>query len=489
MRNSRQVMNWCVLVLLAPGALVHGEPVGPSRPQTVYDNAELQTAWRAAADARAQAEVRYEQDVRQAYDRAFAEYHATRRAFLAATASNDVRAMNITMSASDQAYARLCAVYPADAVPADLPTAAPPTDLRAAYLRAASVARANWLAQLRLDPAAAKLVRDMTTHPDFEYHTALLERASTTPTGTLSLARLAAIYADLVQQEPCTLAYWYGLGSACYLQGRLRATNRTMHQAVEFFPDSLYVHYQLARTCGQDAKETARAIAHLRWMTARTQDRAWLCKAQAELARRYLRAGDTLAARQCAEAAIAQLNPARDAALLPYYVSARRTQCTALLKTGQTDKAIAALVDAARTAPRDAKIQQDVAALYFSLATADEEVNARYAEQAMTWLKKIAQTSPAPADAFVQLAQLCLRMQQTQEAETYATQALACTPASPSVLTTLAFVYRAQDRTATARTLFEKALALDPTCAAAREGLNQLDEQEAANGAGTSGDR
>jgi len=269
----------------------------------------------------------------------------------------------------------------------------------------------------------------------------------------------------------------------------MRAANRTMHQAVELFPDSLYVHYQLARTCGRDAAETARAIAHLRWITARTQDRAWLCKAQTELARRYLRTGDTTAARRGAELAIAQINPARDVALLPYYVSARRTQCTALLKAGQTDKAVAALVDAARTAPRDVMIQQDVAALYFSLATADEDVDARYAEQAMTWLKKVAQISATPADVYVQLAQLCLRMQQAQEAEAYATQALASGPASPSILTTLGFVYRAQGRTDTARTLFEKALALDATCAAAREGLKQLDQEEAASGAGKANDR
>ena len=478
MKDIRRWMGWWALALLAPGALL----CGAAAPQTVYDNAELKTTWRAAADARAQAEVRYEQDVRLAYDRSFNEYHATRRAFLAATASNDVRAMNISLGASDQAYARLCAVYPAGAVPADLPTAAPPADLRAAYLRAAAVARAAWLAQLRLDPAAAKLVRAMMSHPDFAYHTALLDRAGSTPTGTLSLAWLTTIYAALVQQEPCTLAYWYGLGSAYYLQGQTRAANRTMHQAVELFPDSLYVHYQLARTCGQGANETARALAHLRWITERTQDRAWLCKAQTELARRYLSAGDTTAARHSAELAIAQINPARDAALLPYYVTARRTQCTALLKAGQTDKAIAALVDAARTAPRDVQIQQDVAALYFSLATADEDVDPHYAEQAMTWLKKMTQLSPAPADAYVQLAQLCLRMQQAQEAEAYATQALACAPASPSVLTTLAFVYRAQGRTGTARTLFEKALAFDATCAAAREGLNQLDAQEAARG-------
>jgi len=486
-RDIRRLLRWGALALLAPVALRCG--AAATRPQTVYDNAELKTAWRAAADARAQAEVRYEQDVRLAYDQAFDTYHAARRAFLAATASNDVRAMNITLSASDQAYARLCAVYPADAVPADLPTAAPPADLRAAYLRAMTVARATWLAQLRLDRAADKLVRDMTTHPDFEFHTALLDRASTNPTGTLSLAWLTTIYAALVQQEPCTLAYWYGLGSAYYLQGQMRAANRTMHQAVELFPDSLYVHYQLARTCGRDAAETARAIAHLRWITARTQDRAWLCKAQTELARRYLRTGDTTAARRGAELAIAQINPARDVALLPYYVSARRTQCTALLKAGQTDKAVAALVDAARTAPRDVMIQQDVAALYFSLATADEDVDARYAEQAMTWLKKVAQISATPADVYVQLAQLCLRMQQAQEAEAYATQALASGPASPSILTTLGFVYRAQGRTDTARTLFEKALALDATCAAAREGLKQLDQEEAASGAGKANDR
>jgi tetratricopeptide (TPR) repeat protein len=441
-----------------------------------YDRAELEKNWRAATDARIKAEAQYQQDTRAAYEQAFSAYHAARRAFLAATASNDVRAMDIALAGTERTYRQLHAIYRPGAVPADLPTAAPPDDLRGTYLRAQTGMRDAWIARLRMTATEAVLVRAMAGHADFEFHTELLERASTNNAGIPTLPWLETVYTGLADQAPCTLAFWYGLSSAQYLQGRMRAANRTLHSAVTLFPDSLYVHYLLARTCATDPVDTARAIAHLRWLTENTNERTWLCKAHTELARRYVRAGDYAAAQQSAAQAVAQINPARDIALLPMYVSARRSQCTALLKTGKTDAAVAALVDAARTAARDLAIQQDVAALYFSLATADEAVNPDYAAQAVIWLKKVAQMSPAPANAYLQLAQLSLRMEQTQAAEAYATQALASAPGSPSVLTTLGFVYRAQGRNDTARTLFEKALALDPTCAAAREGLNALDD-------------
>lgn len=464
-------VRYCVTVLsiLAIGA---GWCAERTR-NTEYDERALRDAWKAAADQRAQMTQRFMRDQDEAYQRFLQECITARRAFNHALVSNDLAQMDVQLRACETAFAGLQQVYGPHGIPAALPTVAPPSDLRAAFAQRLFTTRSNWIARLDLNAQRARALRGILEHDELPFHTALLEAARTNQ--SVTLAWLAHIYGDLVQQQPCTLVYWYGLGNAWYLQGRIRAANRVWHRAVLLFPDSLYVHFQLARTCSDEELDTKRAVAHLRWIIANTDARAWLCRAQAQLARRLLRLKRYKETLDAAERSVAYIHTGRDTELLPAYVDARRSQCTALLELGDLDRAAAALVDAAGAMPHDQRLQEEVADLYYTLATAQENVNKSYADKALLWLDRAGRESARPARILVKTAHLRLRLNQLDLAEQDAVRALALEPDSPSVLTTLGYVYLTQHRHDAAVLLFRKALDLDSSFVAAREGLLRLD--------------
>jgi len=411
------------------------------------------------------------------FDAVLQRYQAARQAFFDAFSMNKLHAMSLALSDAELFLAQLRSLYPADAAPPDVPRVAEPEDMRRAYRTALHTYRTNWVAGLHCDESQAAVLRTIFSARTLREHTALLEAASTGAWPTVTLAWLSRVYQDLSWQEPYVFAYWYGRGNTRVLLGDILGAHQVWRAALRFFPDTIYVHYHYARTCGTSDEDHRRALSHFEWITTATKDPLWRTKAYCHMARRLLKRGELVQALEAAQHAVGEAQPFKDECA-PWLIEARRLQSTALLRSGQPDKAVAALEEAVTAFPGEVGLKRDVADLLYGLATAGG-TNTVYAEQALRWYEKVsAEAGGERPELLARMAHLHLLCGRVSEARNVAVRELALNPGSVNALTTLGCTYAADGDHAKAAVFFRKALDIDPACAQARDGLAALESGE-----------
>ncbi len=401
-------------------------------------------------------------------------YLAYRKAFLAALCDNDIRVMNVSLNEADRQFAELAEIY-AGNKPAGLPGVPPPRDMRTAYSSALYMFRTNWLSTSHFTMEQRHVIQQLTAATSITVHTHWIDTARTSAQAGVTLPWLEDTYKDLTMQEPCVYAFWYGLGNCSMLLGKTREANKAWHNALRYFPDSLYLHYHLARTCGSSREEAMRAVSHLRWLVEHAKDRVWCIKAHHQLALRLLELSDLQAANTHAKEAAKLAGMDLTEATSPLYSAAKRTQCTALLRLGRTEDAVAALEGASYASPDNVALKIEVADLLSSLAAATDKMDMKQAREALMWYDKAIREDPKCPTAHASKAYLYLLMGDAESAQGEALQELSVNPCSASALSTLGFTHLAQGNPEAARLLFRKALDIDPECAAAEEGIEKID--------------
>ncbi len=414
---------------------------------------------------------------RGSYDVALQQYQRARQAFWDAFTSGHLQAMSLAYSDSELALAQLRSLFPADDAPVDVPRVPEPDDMRRAYRGALHSYRTNWLAGLQCTTEQAAALRRILSARSLADHTAVLDHVSSGAWPSVSMSWISHVYQDLTWQEPYVFAYWYGRGNARALLGDMPGANRVWRLALRFFPETLYVRYHLARTCGSGADDQRRALRHFEWITSATRDPRWRAKAYCHMAQRQLDLGEYDAAATHAGLAAAEAAIIPDE-LAPWQIQARRLQSAALLRNGQPDQAVQALERAVLAFPRDAALKRAVAECLFGLATAGG-TNTDYAAQALAWYEKILKEDGAHADILARKAHAHLLCGHVQDARNAAVQELALDPGSVNALTVLGFTYLADGDTATAGVFFRKALDIDATYPAALHGLATIEQPPA----------
>lgn len=410
---------------------------------------------------------------RGAYDALLQRYQSARQAFWDALGLGQIHATSLAYSDAELLFAQLRSLYPAEAAPPDVPRVPAPEDMRRAYRTALRDYRTNWMAGLHCDAPQAAALRTIFSAPTLHEHTALLEHASTGAWPTVTLAWLSRVYQDLTWQEPYVFAYWYGRGNARALLGDTAGANQVWRAALRYFPDTLYVRYHLARTCGTSDEEHRRAVRNFEWIITATKDPVWRTKAYCHIARRLLERGEHAQALDAAQHAVGEAQPFKDDCG-PWLIEARRLQSTALLRSGQPDKAVHALEQAVTAFPRDLALQRDVAEFLYGLASA-HGTNTHYAEWALRWYDNVLAAGGERAELLARKAQLYLLCGRVSDARDTAVRELALDPGSVNALTTLGYTYAADGDRATAAVFFRKALDIDPAYAPARHGLAALE--------------
>jgi len=414
---------------------------------------------------------------RGSFDAVLQRYQAARQAFFDAFSMNTLHAMSLAFSDAELFLAQLRSLYPADAAPPDVPRVPEPEDMRRAYRTALHNYRTNWVAGLHCDAWQAGVLRTIFSARSLHEHTALLEAASTGAWPTVTLAWLSRVYQDLSWQEPYVFAYWYGRGNARALLGDIAGAHQAWRAALRFFPDTIYVHYHCARTCGTSDEDHRRALRHFEWITTATKDPLWRTKAYCHMARRLLERGECAQALEAAQHAVGEAELFKEECA-PWLIEARHLQSTALLRSGQPDKAVAALEQAVTAFPRDVALKRDVADLLYGLATAGG-TNTVYAEHALRWYEKvIADAGGERPELLARMAHLQLLCGRVSDARNAAVRELALDPGSVHALTTLGYTYAADGDHAKAAVFFRKALDIDPAYAPARHGLAALEAGE-----------
>ena len=406
------------------------------------------------------------------------QFSAERLRFVDALASTDVFVMAVALRNSEQIGSAMHALFPNGQIPGDLPSPPDTRELRAAYTEVLSRVRREWLQDERLTHAQTLVLSNLVNTPDLAECSRLLERARTAPDLGITLPFLERIFDGLAHQEPYQFIYWYGLGNSRLLQGRTNTANYAWHEAVAVFPESLYVHYYLARTCGATSNEAERAIAHVRWLRDNADNADWRIRAYQLLAERLLQLQRFAEANREAERAVALAEESTSAAIEPVYIEALRVQCGALVGLRRYTAAVSALEKAERTAPDDYNIKRELADLKTRAATASDVINAEMARSALALYDELLHVAPSNLTLHASKAYLHLMLGNIAQAQDEAIREITLSPRSASALATLGFAYLAQAQTNSARVFFQKALAVDPESESALSGLETLGQAE-----------
>ncbi|MCX7848098.1 MAG: hypothetical protein N2595_08750 [bacterium] len=411
---------------------------------------------------------------RGSYDLILQRYHAARQAFWDAFSLANIHAMSLAFSDAELFLAQLRALFPPDNAPPDVPRLPEPDDMRRAYRTALYTTRTNWIAGLHCDAAQANALHTIFRARSLADHTTLLDHVATAAWPTVTLTWLGRVYQDLAWQEPYVFAYWYGWGNARALLGDRAGANHVWRAALRYFPDTLYVRYHFARTCGSTPEEHRRAIRQFEWITTATKDPLWRVKAYCHMARRYLACDDYAQALEAAQRAVATAQSFHEE-LAPWLIEAWRLQSTAWLRRGQPDQAAQALEQAVTTFPTHTALKRELADLLYGLALA-HETNTSYAARAIQWYEKTLREAGESTDILGRQAQLLLLLGRAAEARNAAVRQLALDPSSPAALTTIGWTYVSDGDNATARIFFRKALDVNASYAPARDALAALPE-------------
>lgn len=408
-------------------------------------------------------------------------YQAARVSFVTAMNATSVFNMNIALTHADRLLDTLLGIYPRGERPVDLPSVQDTYDLHTVYAQALQAERAAWQQQLAPTGPQRDVLADLLSATSLAVHIRMLDRAEQSAIPDVTLQWLHKVYAGLVQQEPCTFAFWYGLGNSAQLLGWTNVANSAWHDALEFFPDSLYVHYHLARTCGASSNESARAIMHLRWVIANAQNPLWRAKGYHQLAERSLRMGNYSSAEQQARLAAEIAEDGGSAEGGALYIEARRTQAEALFEQGNDQGAIDALSGAVASSGGNPATKIHLAALIERIASTGPEVDAPRAEEAVRLYDEIQRAEPSNAVVRVRKAYLCWAMGNTVRAQREALEQIRLYPRTASAMAILGHAYLKNGDTNTACVFYRKALDIDPLNESATRALNRIEGIEVPN--------
>ena len=397
-------------------------------------------------------------------------YLSLRRAFQDAQSSNNVRAMCILAFEADFTYRQIQSLLDNEkAMGAPLPVASP-RDLRAVYDAAVGTVRKDWMTAQQPSRAQAAAINQIVRADSLATLVAFIEAARSNEQSAVSIAWLAQICQALAFQDPINFSYWYGGATCQRLTGDIRAENETWRQALAVFPDAPYAHFRLACTCGQGSRQATRAIVHLRWLMSRVKGELWQIRIQNEFARRYVQLGSYKEAAACIADAVKRSSRNLTPATVPLYTEARKIESDSLLRQGKPDEALRALEDAAVAAPEDTAVTLAAANTLFGLAAGAAEIDAARVETALLWYDKVLRTQPRCAAVHGRKAYLNMLLCRWNPAQAEAVTELTIEPRSVCALTVLGLCYLAGGDAANALVFFNKALDIDPTCAAAHNG-------------------
>ena len=190
-------------------------------------------------------------------------YLTNRLNFLDSLSNNNIRTMNILLDKVVKSYDDLSKLSSVYYMPTDLPRVTPPNDVQYLYSNYLLSFRTNWVRKLGLASDQLFAFNQIASATSLTYHIYWLESANKKENSEITLSWLQSMYEKLVEQEPCNYGFWYGFGNSYVLQNKTRQANNVWHKALKFFPDSLYIHFHLAKTCSKTKNETYRSISHL----------------------------------------------------------------------------------------------------------------------------------------------------------------------------------------------------------------------------------
>jgi len=157
------------------------------------------------------------------------------------------------------------------------------------------------------------------------------------------------------------------------------------------------------------------------------------------------------------------------------YSNIKKIQGQILLKLNKNEEAVSALKSAADASPDNIKLKIDVADLLMNLAKSSDQINERYANEAIMWYDRILRQDAKIPDIHGSKAYIYLLLGKFNDAQAEAITELSIKPDSPVTLATLGYTYLAQKNYESARLMFKKALDFDLNCAAAIDGLKKAE--------------
>ena len=413
---------------------------------------------------------------RQTHFRLKDRYLTDRLNFLNSLSNKNIRTMNILLDKVVKSYDNLLKLSLINPMPADLPRVTPPNDVQYLYSNYLFTFRTNWVKTLGFTPDQLFAFNQIASATSLTYHIYWLEYANKKENPEITLFQLQNMYEKLVEQEPCNYGFWYGLGNSYVLQDKTHHANNIWHKALKYFPDSLYIHYHLAKTCGKNKNAATRAISHLRWILSKTKDRFWRAKARYQLAIRFVDL-DNLDMAYDEAVAAADLAAMDIESLSDLYSKSKKIQGQILLKLNKKNEAVDALKSAADASPDNTSLKIDVADLLMNLANSSDELNVRYANEALMWYDRVLRQNPDTPTVHGSKAFIYLLMGEIDSAQGEAIYELSIKPDSPVTLATLGYTYLAQNEFETAKLMFKKALDFDPNCEAAIDGLKKAESK------------
>ncbi len=407
------------------------------------------------------------------YTRLSEKYNLKRKDYLFSSESNNVYNMNILLSECEKIYNVLEKIRSNSEEAWDLPEPEKIEDLKKSYTKLLNKVRKSWLKNSGFTDIEKNVVYKIINSNSLEDQNIILDAAAKKQNG-VTLSKLEKIYFDFAMQEPTVYKFWYGLGNSCFLQRKKSEANQIWHHALNFFPDSLYIHYHLARTCENTKTGNKRAISHLKWIFANTKECDWLIKTHIQLALKYLQLSEMKLALTHSQEAIKlsgmDLTPENQ----KLYSEAKNIQCSIQLRIGNTEKAISSLEDAVQMSPENISLKIELADLLSNLTITSNEPDIKKAKAALLIYDKLIKEYPKKSNLHSSKAKLFLALNKFIEAEKAAVLELTVTPRSSNALVFLGLSYLGQGKKDAAKMMFNKALDIDPKNAVALENLEKI---------------
>jgi len=401
------------------------------------------------------------------------KYNLKRKDFNIAMESNNIYNMSILLSDCEKIYWLLKKMKSSSEVSEQIPEPENLKDLKISYGKILKKIRGAWLKNSDFNNAEKKIIYKIINADSLEIQNRVLDTAAEKNDG-VSLAKLEKIYFDLTMQEPTIYKFWYGLGNSCFLQGKKAEANQVWHHALDFFPDSLYIHYHLARTCANTESGNKRSVSHLKWILANTKERDWLIKAHIQLALKYLQLSELKLAlthsREAGQLSGMDITPETR----KLYSEAKKIQCSVQLRVGNTAMAISSLEDAVQMSPENVPLKLELADLLSNLTITPGGTDMKKARAALLIYDKLIKEYPKKANLHSSKAKLFLALNCFVEAEKEAILELTVKPRSSAALTFLGLSYLGQGKKDSAKMMFNKALDIDPKNTVALENLNKI---------------
>ena len=407
------------------------------------------------------------------YNRLFEKYNLKKKEYLLAEKKHNIHNMNILLSNCEKIYDLLENIKnnSEDSEKFSIPENI--NDLRNSYNKNLNKVRTKWLKKSDFNDTEKKVIYKIINDNSLKNQNMILENSAEN-NNRVSLAKLEKIYFELSKQEPTIFKFWYGLGNSCFLQKKIKEANQVWHLSLKFFPDSIYIHYHLARTCENTEIGNKRAVSHLKWILAKTKERDWLIKTHIQLALRFLQLSEIELAlthsKEAEKLAGMDLTPENR----KLYSEAKKIQCSVQLRIGNTEAAISSLEDAVQMSPENISLKIELADLLSNLIITSIEPDMKKAKAALLIYDKLIKEYPKKSNLHLNKAKIFLALNNFQEAEKSAILELTVTPRSSNALTFLGLSYLGQGKKDAAKMMFNKALDINPKNSVALENLEKI---------------